>query len=100
MTKLTTIFRSLFLTLFLCIFLVACSRITQDNFAKINTNMTMKEVVAILGEPTNAESVNIAGISGTAATLKAKNAEINIQFLNDKVTVKTFSKLDEKSQAE
>ena len=72
--------------------LLACSKVTQENFNKIKTNMTMKEVISILGEPTSSDSVNIAGISGTSAIWKEKEAEIDIQFLNDKVTVKTFSK--------
>ncbi len=76
-----------------CVFLVACSKITQTNFDKIKNNMAMKDVIAILGEPTNSESINIAGISGTSAVWKNKEAEIDIQFLNDRVTVKAFSKL-------
>jgi hypothetical protein len=52
----------------------------------------MKEVISILGEPTNSESITIAGISGTSAVWKDKDAEIDIQFLNDRVTVKSFSK--------
>lgn len=74
--------------------LFSCSRITPSNFDKIKTNMTMKEVVAILGEPTNADSVNFIGISGTTATWKNDNAEIDIQFLNDRVTIKVFSNLN------
>lgn len=75
-----------------CCLLLACSKVTQENFNKIKPNMTMKEVISILGEPTNSDSVNIAGISGTSAIWKEKEAEIDIQFLNDKVTVKSFSK--------
>ncbi len=75
-----------------CFSLLACSKITQSNFDKIKPNMTMKEVVAIIGEPTSSDSINIAGISGTSAVWKDNNAEIDIQFLNDRVTVKSFSK--------
>lgn len=80
--------------------LIACSKITQTNFDKIKPNMTTQEVIAILGEPTNSESINIAGISGTSAVWKDKNAEIDIQFLNDRVTVKAFSKDGESSTNE
>jgi len=82
----------LFIVLIMSLALLACSKVTQENFNKIKTNMTMKEVISILGEPTSSDSVNIAGISGTSAIWKEKEAEIDIQFLNDKVTVKTFSK--------
>jgi hypothetical protein len=74
------------------LFLLACSKLTQENFDKIHPDMNIKEVIFILGEPTSSQSLNIAGISGTSATWKSNNIEINIQFLNDKVTVKSFRK--------
>ena len=75
-----------------CILLLACSKLTQQNFDKVHPDMSMEEVIAILGEPTSSESLHIAGISGTSATWNKNNIEINIQFLNDKVTVKSFRK--------
>lgn len=84
--------RNTCLTLCLCLLLVACSKISQENFDRVETNMSMKQVVAILGEPTSAESISIAGISGTSAVWKDKNSQISIQFLDNKVTVKTYSK--------
>jgi len=81
-----------------CITLLACSKVSQTNFEKIKNDMAMKEVIAILGEPTSAESVNIMGISGTSAVWKDSHAEIDIQFLNERVAVKAFSRLDEKEK--
>lgn len=72
--------------------LVACNRLTQENFDKVKNEMTRKEVIAILGEPTSSDSVNVVGFSGTASVWKDRNAEIDIQFLNDKVIAKSFSK--------
>jgi hypothetical protein len=60
--------------------------------------MTMREVIAIIGEPTSSESINIAGISGTSAVWKNKDAEIDIQFLNDRVAVKAFSNPTDESE--
>lgn len=77
--------------IFLLILLASCSRVNQTNFNKIHTGMQMKEVIAILGEPTTSDSVNIAGISGTSATWKDKQAVISIQFLDDKVQIKAYS---------
>ncbi len=73
------------------LFLSACSRITQENFDKIQTGMPMAEVIAILGEPSTSQSVDIAGVSGTSATWQNQNAVISIQFLNSKVQVKSFA---------
>jgi len=71
---------------------VSCSRVNQKNFDKVQSNMTMQEVVSILGEPSTSNSINIAGISGTAATWKHGDTEINVQFLNNKVAIKFFNK--------
>lgn len=92
-----TVLRVLALTFF-CTLILACSKLTQNNFEKIQTNMTMKEVIAIIGEPTSSESINIAGISGTSAVWKNKDAEIDIQFLNDRVAVKAFSNSVDESE--
>lgn len=51
----------------------------------------MKEVVAILGEPTSSDSLNIAGMSGTTAVWKSGDAQIDVQFINDRVIIKAFS---------
>lgn len=47
--------------------LAACSRVTQENFAKVQEGMNEREVIAILGEPTESNSVNVLGISGTTS---------------------------------
>jgi hypothetical protein len=87
-----TILQALLITCFTILLLACSSKLTQENFDKIHPDMTMNEVVAILGEPTSSQSLNIAGISGTSATWSKNNIEINIQFLNNKVTVKSFRK--------
>ncbi|RJR42814.1 MAG: outer membrane protein assembly factor BamE [Deltaproteobacteria bacterium] len=75
-------------------YLAACgsSRLTQENFDKIHTGMTQAEVTAILGEPTESSSVDVAVFSGTASTWKKDGTIITIQFANGKVVAKQFSK--------
>lgn len=77
-----------------CLLMISCSKLTQANYEKIKPNMSMQEVIAILGEPKTSESISVAGISGTSAMWKDQDKEITIQFLNDKVTVKTIGKPD------
>jgi hypothetical protein len=74
--------------------LMACSgaKITQENFDKIKTGMTMAEVKAILGEPADSSSIDVAVISGGAAMWKGNGITINIQFMNGKVIAKEFLK--------
>lgn len=58
----------------------------------------MKQVTTILGTPTNVEKINIAGISGTSATWKDEKGQVDIQFLNERVTVKAFSSFDKNDE--
>lgn len=78
----------------LSLLLLACSKINQDNFAKIKHGMAFEEVIKLLGEPTSTQTIDISGISGTSAVWKSDKVEIDIQFLNNRVTVKSFSTLD------
>lgn len=64
----------------------------QKTYDKIKVNMTLKEVIAILGEPTKSDGVSLGGISGTSATWKDRHGTISIQFINGKVKMKSFTK--------
>jgi outer membrane protein assembly factor BamE (lipoprotein component of BamABCDE complex) len=88
----------IFVALVLCVFcLTACgSRINQADFEKIQTGMTMAQVTAILGEPTESSSVDVAVFSGTVSKWKAGDVTITIQFVNGKVVAKQLSKSDQK----
>lgn len=82
------------------LFLAACgSKISAENFERIQTGMTQKEVVALLGEPTETSAVSIAGLSGGMASWRDGNTTISIQFLNDKVQAKQLSREAGKPQA-
>jgi hypothetical protein len=77
--------------------LAACgeSRINQTNFEKIQTGMSLAQVQAILGEPTEASSMDLAVFSGTASKWRQGDVTITIQFVNGKVVAKQFSKTKE-----
>jgi hypothetical protein len=77
--------------------LAACgSRINQGNFEKIQTGMTMAQVTAILGEPTESSSVDVAVFSGTVSKWKKGDVTITVQFVNGKVVAKQLSKSNER----
>jgi hypothetical protein len=78
-----------------CLLLLsACfSKITLENYNKINEGMSLSEVSQILGEPSTSSSVNLGPISGTSTEWRGENGEvIAIQFVNNKVKLKNFSK--------
>ena len=67
------------------------SKITQENFDKIQSGMTQAEVTAILGDPTESSSIGFGPVGGTTSTWKANGRTITIQFVNGKVIAKVFS---------
>jgi outer membrane protein assembly factor BamE (lipoprotein component of BamABCDE complex) len=84
------------LAIVICMGLVSCggSKISQENFGKIQTGMSLAQVTAILGEPTESSSVDVAVFSGTVSKWKAGDVTITIQFVNGKVVAKQLSKGD------
>jgi hypothetical protein len=72
--------------------LAACSKVTQENFAKIQDGMSEQEVTAILGSPTESSSGSILGISGTSSKWTGGDATIAISFVNGKVALRSFDK--------
>jgi hypothetical protein len=75
--------------------LAACgSRVSQENFDRIQSGMTREEVVAILGAPTETSGFSVGGLSGESAAWSGKDAGISIQFANGKVMSKQYSKVE------
>ena len=72
--------------------LSACSKVSQENFAKIQNGMTEQEVSAILGSPTESTSRDVLGITGTASRWVSGDAVITIRFVGGKVATKAFDK--------
>jgi hypothetical protein len=76
-----------------CALLVGCgSKITQENFDKIQTGMSREDVKAILGEPTESSGVSVGAISGDSWVWKKDGTVITIQFVGGKVLAKQFGR--------
>jgi hypothetical protein len=74
----------------LALLLAACSKVTQENYARIQDGMSEQEVVALLGPATDSGGVSLLGLSGGSSRWVAKDAVITIQFVNGKVIGKSF----------
>ena len=82
--------RRFLLALLAACLIAACSRVTQENFLKIQDGMSEEEVIALLGRPTESNSVNVLGVSGTASRWVGGDAVITVRFVNGKVALKSF----------
>jgi hypothetical protein len=72
--------------------LAGCSKVTQENFGRIDQGMQERDVLSLLGSPTESSSVDVLGVSGTTSRWVGKDAEITIRFVNGKVATKAFDK--------
>ncbi|MFZ5555637.1 MAG: DUF3862 domain-containing protein [Pseudomonadota bacterium] len=73
--------------------LAACgSKVSQENFDRIKSGMTKEEVVAILGKPDETSGFSLGNLSGESAAWTGRDASISVQFANDKVLSKQYSK--------
>jgi hypothetical protein len=85
-------FRTALACALLALLVAACSKVTQENFAKVQDGMSEAEVTALLGPPTESQSVQALGVSGTSSRWVSGDAQITIRFLGGKVAVKSFDK--------
>lgn len=74
------------------VLLAACSKVSHENFGKIQDGMTEQEVAAILGSPAESSSTSVLGISGTSSKWTSGDAVVTIRFINGKVAMKNFEK--------
>jgi hypothetical protein len=74
--------------------LAACapSKLTEQNISKIVDGMTIEQVTAIVGPPTETQTGAILGISGTSSTWRERDATLSLQFVNDRLVLKSYVK--------
>lgn len=76
----------------LLLLLVACSKVTPENFAKLQDGMTEQQVLDILGKPNESSSVSVLGVSGTSSRWVSGDTAITVRFVNGKVALKSLDK--------
>ena len=81
-----------------CLLLIACGKVTEENYAKIKVGMTMSQVRSILGEGDKEESagtsLSTSGLAGSSSSAMSRrqtyswkdgDKQIVIDFADDKV---------------
>lgn len=61
--------------------LIACSKVTAENYRKIQIGMPYPQIVQLLGEPTRCDSL----LTAKTCTWGSKDKTIDIQFVADQV---------------
>jgi len=78
------------LALAVALMVAACSKVNQENFLKVQEGMSEEAVISLLGRPTESNSVNVLGVSGTASRWVAGDTVITVRFVNGQVAFKSF----------
>jgi len=93
-------FGQLFLSYLLVVLLAGCgssgsgtSKVSQDNFNKIDNGMAISEVESLLGKPTGNFSANVGSAVRAESTWENGNRKITITFGNGKVISKKAENL-------
>jgi hypothetical protein len=73
----------------LVLLLAACSKLTQENYARVQTGMTLDEVSAILGRPDSCSET----LGVKKCTWGDEQRHININFVADKVLLSNAKNL-------
>ncbi len=76
--------------------LSACSKVTADNYAKISSGMTRDQVHSILGAPDDSSGGGIGDLTMTTETWKGSKQVIHVNFVGDKVALKSLGNKDDK----
>ena len=86
MPRTTTLNRCRFKATVACLFLLllllaACSKVTTENYRKIQIGMPYPQIVQLLGEPARCDSL----LTAKTCTWGSKGKTIDIQFVADQV---------------
>jgi hypothetical protein len=66
-----------------CVLLAACSKVNQENYAKLKAGMPKAEVDSLLGSPTECSGA----IGLTSCNWGDEKVSISVQFAGDKVVM-------------
>lgn len=77
--------------------LAACSRVTPDNYNKVEAGMTRDEVYAVLGNPDDVSGSALGSLTLSSETWNGSRHRIRATFVGDKLATKTIEAAPEGS---
>lgn len=71
--------------------IVACSRATPENYARIKPGMHREQVYEILGKPDEIAATGAGMLSVSAETWKGRHSTIRVTFNNGRVALRSIN---------
>lgn len=72
--------------------LAACTRITQQNYDRVQEGMSEAEVVSILGKPDESSEVMLLRVKAVNSQWKGGEHTVLVQFVNGRVRAKNITR--------
>ncbi len=70
--------------------LSACSRVTPENYAKLEAGMTRDAVYAVLGEPDEVSGGGVGKLTMSAEVWRGNKHRISVTFAGDTLALKSI----------
>ncbi len=70
--------------------LIACSKVTPENYAKLEAGMTRDEVYAQIGKPDEVSGSGIGNLTMSSELWNGREHRIAITFAGDKLALKSI----------
>ncbi len=71
--------------------LAACSKVSQENYSKVESGMDHDQVYSILGKPDEVNSGSIGSLTASSETWVGKDHTISVKFANGEVKMKSIT---------
>lgn len=68
----------------------ACSKVTAENYAKVQTGMSRDEVHALLGTPDETSGSSFAGLAMSTEIWKGSKDTISVTYTGEKLALKSI----------
>lgn len=68
----------------------ACSKVTPENYQKVESGMTRDQVYAILGEPDEVSGGGVGSLTMSAERWEGRTQVISVTFGGEKVVLKSI----------
>lgn len=74
--------------------LAACSRVTPENYGRLEAGMSRDEVYAILGQPDDVSGGGIGSLTMSSETWRSDRHTIVVSFAGEKLALKSIDSGD------
>lgn len=75
----------------------ACTRVTAENYSRIEAGMSREEVYEVLGKPDEVTGGGLGRLTFSAETWKGRKQTINVTFSGDRVALKSIGQTAEEA---